>query len=320
MNIADVALKALENVDALIGWEKGDEFCAKPAIVKSADDVSRLIISAACSTNLVRFLSELTGEYDKIAIFVKGCDAKSLERLVKEGKIERDRLYILGVPCRGVVDAKKAYRLIEREKIKASLAKLVEEEDSFTISDGEKSVRVSRNELLAACCLTCRNHNPEIYDVLIGEPVERAEDDFSDVKQIEAMSIEERWIFWSSALSRCIRCFACREVCPLCYCKECLVDPTNVVVTPATSAYEKAYKPMWISRAAELQENIIYHLTRAMHLAGRCADCGECERACPMEIPIRLLMRKVEKDSIELFGTSEVFAEVKEDDPGEFII
>ncbi len=287
---------SLENVDLILGWQKG-ELVAKPFIAKNEEDIPKLIADFTCSINLVRFLHDL--EFDgKAGIFVKGCDARSLEMLIKEGKVDRDRLHIIGVPCRGVVDAKKAMRIIEMEGLKSPIS--VTDEGDFTLTDGNKTVRVKREELLASCCLTCRSPTPQIYDTLIGEPVEGSKDEFKDVEEIESLSLQERWEFWSDTLSRCIRCYACREVCPMCYCKECLVDPTNVVVTPKTTAYEKANRPVWISKASQLQENMIYHLIRAMHLAGRCADCGECERACPMEIPVRLLMRKAEKDLREI--------------------
>jgi len=290
------AIEALENVGLIIGWHK-EELVARPFIAKSKEDAAKLVADFTCSINLVRFLHDLEFE-GRIGIFVKGCDARSLEMLIKEGKVDRESLYIIGVPCRGVIDSKKAIRIIERGGLKDSVT--VSYEGDFILSDGEKVVRIKREDILAPCCLTCRNPTPQIYDVLLGEAVEGKKDNFEDVKRIEDLSLHDRWAFWSEVLSRCIRCYACREVCPMCYCKECLVDPTNVVVTPKTTASEKANRPVWISRASQLQENIIYHLTRAMHLAGRCADCGECERACPMEIPIRLLMRKVEKDLEEI--------------------
>ena len=37
----------------------------------------------------------------------------------------------------------------------------------------------------------------------------------------------------------------------------------------------------------------IFHLVRAVHMAGRCVDCGLCEEDCPADIPLRLLYRKV---------------------------
>lgn len=45
-----------------------------------------------------------------------------------------------------------------------------------------------------------------------------------------------------------------------------------------------------------------FHLGRAYHLAGRCVGCNECERVCPMDIPISLLNRKLVKDVEEAYG------------------
>ena len=88
----------------------------------------------------------------------------------------------------------------------------------------------------------------------------------------------------------------------MCYCDECVVDSINLAVTADTTADEKAQRIRWIQRSAESSENLIYHLVRAIHLAGRCIDCGECERACPLDIPLRFLNKKLEKEAKELFG------------------
>jgi Na+-translocating ferredoxin:NAD+ oxidoreductase RnfC subunit len=125
-----------------------------------------------------------------------------------------------------------------------------------------------------------------IYDELLGDPVESREDTFDDVAELEAMSIEDRWKYWEKEFDRCIRCFACRNVCPLCYCKSCSGEELN---------------PTWVRRSVNISENTAWNLLRAYHLAGRCIGCGECERACPMDIPLSQLNRKMAKDVRELF-------------------
>lgn len=163
-------------------------------------------------------------------------------------------------------------------------------------------------------CAVCTHHDPLIADLIVGEKLEEdGTDEFEDIKEIEEMSIEERWEYWEKLLSRCVRCYACREACPLCYCEECVFDRF------------KPYK--WNEDSVKLRENLFYHMVRAMHLAGRCIDCGECERACPMDIPIRQLNRFLTKQAKERFdieaGLDEedksMFGTYDIDDPGEEI-
>ena len=103
------------------------------------------------------------------------------------------------------------------------------------------------------------------------------EKELNRIKEIEAMTVEERWKFWANELSRCIKCYACRSACPMCYCNRCQVE---------------CNQPQWITAEATPMGNFEWHLTRAMHLAGRCVNCGECARACPLDIPINLLTYK----------------------------
>jgi len=97
------------------------------------------------------------------------------------------------------------------------------------------------------------------------------------ITEIDGMSKEQRWDFWTDELSRCIKCYACRAACPMCYCIRCQVE---------------CNQPQWITAEATPMGNMEWHLMRAMHLAGRCVNCGECARACPLDIPINLLTYK----------------------------
>jgi formate dehydrogenase subunit beta len=100
------------------------------------------------------------------------------------------------------------------------------------------------------------------------------------------MSVDERWQFWTTQLAKCNRCHACRQACPLCHCERCITDKTQ---------------PQWIESSSHLRGNFAWHLTRAQHLAGRCVGCGECERACPADIPLNLLNRKLQQVVKDLY-------------------
>jgi ferredoxin len=92
------------------------------------------------------------------------------------------------------------------------------------------------------------------------------------------MTPAERWEFWSGHLERCIRCHACREVCPMCFCVQCTADKS---------------RPQWIEPSPTPQGNRAWQMMRILHQAGRCTDCLECERACPADIPLGLLAKYV---------------------------
>ena len=110
--------------------------------------------------------------------------------------------------------------------------------------------------------------------------------DFSTVAEMEAKSPEERRAFWEEQFSRCIRCYACRQVCPGCYCPECFAERLD---------------PLWVGIRIAPSENEMWNLIRAFHLAGRCIGCYQCERVCPVHIPLSLLNRKLEKEALEMF-------------------
>ncbi len=100
-------------------------------------------------------------------------------------------------------------------------------------------------------------------------------------------SRSERWHFWQTEFERCIRCCACRQACPLCYCSQCTVEENQ---------------PQWIPVAPHRHGNTEWHIMRAMHLAGRCVTCGQCGEVCPVDIPIHLLTFHVSDTVREAYG------------------
>lgn len=208
-----------------------------------------------------------------------------LQQLIKEHRVDREKVYIVGIECFGKTDI---------NKIKATglsgISDITEDGDSIVVETiyGDKKT-FKKFEVMAERCLSCKSKKIVIYDELIGENGEVLDSNrFDQVAELEAMTPDERFEFWQNELSKCIRCNACRNVCPACTCEKCVFDNDNsgVAQKAAQTSFEESN----------------FHIIRAFHVAGRCTDCGECSRVCPQNIPLHLLNRKFIKDANELYG------------------
>lgn len=248
------SLLASGQVTCVIGCEVGPRGRTRPAFITRAEDVERLAWNADCAHNLTTYLRDhLRKPEDRVAVVVKACDSRAINVMLAEKKIRREQVHVIGMACEGIRDAD---------------------------SDGA----------LQARCQSCAERTPVVYDTLIGEPstppsVNADARDY-ELALLDAMAPSERAAYWLTEFDRCIRCYACRQACPMCDCPTCLYERDD---------------SLYVGMGSGVDEKRAFHLGRAYHLAGRCVGCDECERACPMHIPISLLNRKLAREVEAMF-------------------
>lgn len=281
----------------VLGWKKGDlGYNPEPAYFEKEEDFEDFIYDGFCGANLSKYMIEASRLEGKTLVFLKPCDTYSFNQLLMEHRIKREKAYVIGVGCSGKLDINK----IQEKGIKG--IKAIEEVLPTVSEDGEVTdggtlkldtiygqKECVRSEVLLGRCHVCKGKTHQVYDELIGESTETTDQErFAEVERIEAMSPQERFAFFRSELSKCIRCNACRNVCPACSCRKCVFD---------SNKFDSAQKAN-----ADTFEEQMFHIIRAFHVAGRCTDCGECSRVCPQGIPLHLFNRKFIKDIDTFYG------------------
>jgi len=287
-------------VSRVLGWRKGEHvWDVEPAFFENAQALGEFVYNGFCGANLSKYMIESSKLEGKTLVFLKPCDTYSFQQLMKEHRVDREKAYIIGVGCKGKLSVA---RINAEGVLDVQGADYPDAAQMLTVKTLYGDKEVAYKDAMLERCHVCKGKDHVICDELLGESADTVDADrFVQVERIEAMSPEKKFSYFQSELSKCIRCNACRNVCPACSCRKCVFDSTKF------DSQQKANTTPF--------EEKMFHIIRAFHVAGRCTDCGECSRVCPQGIPLHLFNRKFIKDINTLYGEYQAGADVEAKGP-----
>ena len=216
--------------DVILGYTGGSlEGALIPFFARTPADADRLEWGDRCYQNLTPYLH---GRTDRIGIAAKPCDVRGIVQYITEGQLKREQIHIIGIDCRGMVDAEGMPR---------------------------------------PACAECRVHIPPIFDTHITDDRIRQTREPEDGTDHSAERFQRE-------IDKCILCYSCRQACYGCYCKTCFAERDV---------------PNWLPAEMDSGTKKTFHLGRAMHLAGRCIECGNCQAACASGVNLRYIIKEL---------------------------
>lgn len=317
--MTEIKTKLLNEIERVINNKLVDLFIAfktadsplrpQPGFFRKIEELVNLEYNSLCQNNLANYITRYPQE-TRLGIVVRGCESRSVNSLIVEKQHARENLFLVGIPCHGIVDIRKIIKITGEEVCNYS-----ENTEQISVTVNNQEMHFPRKEVLHDSCISCIHPNPIDVDIMLGDLLPEGDPSIvrTAVESFESLEKNERYAWFSHEAERCIRCYACREACPMCYCTECFVDHAT---------------PRWTESGVSPAGMQAWHIIRAFHQAGRCTSCGACERACPMDIKMTYLTDKLNKDMLRNYqfetgmdgNTQPPFASFNLDDKKRFVL
>lgn len=287
-------------------------------------------------TNAARTVSNLTDSDPgaKIGVVLRSCESRALVELVKLKQATWNNLVIIGIDCVGTFDPPVYRELVRGEDwdlegwlaaaangetavgetevrnaclmcdhvtaehadinigwvgLNPSQQLIIEVDEGFSELD-KLNEQAPAMGLKAGDEVTSRKETIDRLRKSRGEFKEKSYQEFIDRTSTLSGMVDE--------LASCIRCYNCRQACPICFCQEC------VFVSPIFKHDSSDYLK-WAERKSAIEmptDTLLFHMTRVNHIGTSCVGCGHCESACPSKIPLTLLFGTASKKVQDIFS------------------
>jgi formate dehydrogenase (coenzyme F420) beta subunit len=267
----------------VLGFEKGKDGIRHRIFKGSIDHLS--LLNPTFDINGALYLHRLFSKGPRIILLLRPCEIRAYEELTKLTQVERESIVAVSIDCFGAVSSKEKLDMpTETDKIR----EYFEDPEKMRFACrtcrerrgvvGDAGIRIDKSGAFWAFAFT--EKGSEFLSLLGGEAQEPPELLLAETPRQQ--KFQTNMARFAEDFSTCIMCKNCRDMCPVCYCLDCLFNGDEYL-PKGDSLLNRVFRT---GSASMPQGKEIFHLVRMFHVSQVCVGCGSCEEACPQGIPL----------------------------------